>query len=525
MTTTGIDDQESQDVVASLRSILLSQDLQRLQLLERQMQDLRLQYQTQDQAVATQLEGLVAQLRGFQERLQNQAGKSHDIESDLSLLKLKAQEDAEGIVERLNPVMTNLVRRTIRETPEEMAEAIGPVMGEAIRVQIRDSRKDMVDALYPVIGETVQRAISEFAKEFQRNIDKRLRSTLGPSGFFKRLLARLKGVSDTELALRDALPFELREIFLVQHGSGLLLAHAHPGSEHVQDSALIVAMLTAIRDFVQDAFRKNIGISDGLNEIQYGDLSILIESGKYAYIAVVIKGVEQEGFRATLRDYLSSLHTRHATSLRDYNGNDALLPNLQPGLAELVIRLTGQEPERKMTRGQTWLMWLAGLGAILFVALSCFYLQFTIALYPLAFPSPTPVILNTFTATYTNTPQPTKTYTPAATYTGTPSPTSTFTPTLTHTPTITHTPTATPLPARGLTAGDVWVSDMPGDAERNWIVIKRNTPVTVLAAFGDYAKIAWASEDGTTLTGWTPLRWVNITEPIPEHFVTPSARP
>ncbi len=168
-----------------------------------------------------------------------------------------------------------------------MAEALGPIMGEAIRVQIRDSRKDMIEALYPVIGATVQRAVGEFTKEFQRNIDARLKATFGPQGMVRTAMARMRGVSSAELALRDLLPFSIKEIFLIQHGSGLLLAYSHPGSTEVADSDLISGMLTAIRDFVHDSFGHGDEDKE-LDEIQYGDERIIIQSGRAAYLAVVI---------------------------------------------------------------------------------------------------------------------------------------------------------------------------------------------------------------------------------------------
>lgn len=520
-----LDDQETNELIASLRSILFEQDLGRLQALEQQLSELRIRSQTQDQSLNSQVTAVLAQLRTIQERIQQQSSQSGDLKLDLDLLKRKAQEDAEGIVERLNPVMTSLVRRTIHDSPEEMAEALGPVMGEAIRVQIRDSRKDMVDALYPVIGETVQRAVSEFAREFQRNLDRRLKATFGPGGFLKRLSARLRGVSDSELALRNSLPFELKEIFLIQHNSGLLLSHAHPGSGHIQDSDLISAMLTAIRDFVKDSFGSSENLSGSLDEVQYGDLRILIESGKHAYVAVVINGVEAEGFRAALHDYISNLHVRYSNALRDYNGDSALLPNLQPGLADLVLKLTGDESERGMTRGQKLTIALGGVGGVLLIALACFYLQFTVALYPLAFPSATLLMAASSTPTVMDTPTPAATFTPTATFTGTPPPTATHTPTQTFTPTLTFTPTVTPLPVQGFTAGDVWISDLPGNAERNWIVLKRSTPVTVLAVYGDWMQVAWTTSDGVTLAGWAPARWIQVADQVPAHYITPTLRP
>ena len=131
---------------------------------------------------------------------------------------------------------------------------VTPVLGDVIGRTIHDSRKDMVEALYPVIGESVQRAVGEFTKEFQRNIDARLKAAFGPRGMLRTAAARMRGVSPAQLALRDSLPFSIREMFLIQHGSDLLLAHSHPGSTEVADSDLISGVLTVIRDFVRDSF-------------------------------------------------------------------------------------------------------------------------------------------------------------------------------------------------------------------------------------------------------------------------------
>ena len=150
----GPSDQGNVDaLMETLRSILLDQERARLQDLEVRLRQLR------DQA---------------QER-------------DLAAAVVQLQDDVQPAVMagHLTPEMSNLIRRTIHESHDEMAEAIGPVMGEAIRVQIRDSRRDMVEALYPVIGETVQRSIAEFAREFQRNIDSRLKSTGAPARRFR----------------------------------------------------------------------------------------------------------------------------------------------------------------------------------------------------------------------------------------------------------------------------------------------------------------------------------------------------
>ena len=335
-------DGENLDPLISIRSILLSDVSDRLREIERQIETSQNQSQSEDESLRQQLNELLAELDRLQQLARETDHRSRDLDTEIEILRRKAQADSEGLIARVTPILGDMISRTIRDSRDEMAEALGPIMGEAIRVQIRDSRKDMVEALYPVIGETVQRAVGEFTKEFQRNIDARLKATFGPQGMVRTAVARMRGVSSAELALRDSLPFSIKEIFLIQHGSGLLLAYSHPGSTEVSDSDLISGMLTAIRDFVRDSFGHGDEDKE-LDEVQYGDERIIIQSGRAAYLAVVTTGVEPEGFRARLHVFVSELHVKYEKSLAQYNGDPTTLPNLQPKIARLVAETTGGE--------------------------------------------------------------------------------------------------------------------------------------------------------------------------------------
>jgi len=464
--------------IDSVRSILLSQERERICQLEEQLTALQQQSVTLQQQSAA---------------LENSI---NDIQAELDRLR-----NGDELMNRLTPMMPNMIGKTIRESPEAMAEALGPVMGEAIRVQIRDARIDMVDALYPIVGSTVQRAVSEFAREFQRNIDARLKSTFGAQGFTRTLKARLRGVSPAELALRDSLPFTMREVFLIQRESGLLLAHIHPGSESATDSDLIGGMLTAIRDFVRDSFGQGQREKE-LDEIQYGDQRIIIQSGQHAYLAVVINGIESEGFRAKMHDFISDLHVAHGNALRDYNGDAATLPDLPPKLTALIGGVTVEKSgaPAPLSRNQKWGIATGSLITLLIISLMCFYLQLTIALIPVAFPAPTHIP--------TLTPTPTFTPTPTATPTLTPTPT--VTPTRTPTPTPTFTVTPTPTPSnKAIMIGNVWVRSTLDDNFVLIATIPQNSNVTVIATSGFWAQVEWDSERGVR-RGWVLLEWVKM---------------
>lgn len=514
-----------ESLLAAIQLALKDEDEARLVALERQLKAVQHQAQSQTEAWQTEVRELRLEVERLRQAARDSDNLARDLQTQLGLLKHKSQADADGLVARVTPVMGEMIRRTVHDSHDEMAEALGPVMGEAIRVQIRDSRQDMVEALYPVIGSTVQRAIAEFARELQRNIDARLKAVVGPRGVLRNLWARLRGVPTAQLVLRDAMPFAIQDIFVIQRDSGLLIAHHHVGDSSTVDSDLISGMLTAIRSFARDSFGQ--GQTDReLNEIQYGEQSIILQTGQAVYLAVVITGVEPSGLHARLHDFIAELHVRHGTALRAYAGDLDTAPDLKSDLARLMISATTPmetidlpQPMRRETR-------LAAIGCgtigLLGIAAACFYLQFTVVLWPIAYPGPT--VTSTITPTVASLPAPAYTATPPATSTLTPQPTDTRTPAPTATPTQTRTPGPTATPVSAFASGHVWARPSPDDNAPLRLVLIQDTPVTVLAAYGAWLEVEWVTESGLQ-RGWVPGRWITLRDPIAPERITPTATP
>lgn len=129
------------------------------------------------------------------------------------------------------------------------------MIGEALRRQVYQAREDIIDALYPVIGQMIARAVTEAVRTFAQQVDNQLRR--GTQVIFEPRYwqARLRGVSTREFELRDALPFTVHKIFLIQRDSGLLICHS--STEERPDRDLVSGMLTAIRDFARDTFGRD----------------------------------------------------------------------------------------------------------------------------------------------------------------------------------------------------------------------------------------------------------------------------
>ena len=411
-------------------------------------------------------------------------------------------------IAELEAELDDLERRVSDE--DALIGMIAPVLGDAIRRKIRDARDEMIEALYPIIGQTVVRAVSEAVRDLARTVDARMRTSLSPRAVWRRLWGRLSGVSSAEMALRESLPFAVAEVFLIHRETGLLLCHVSPDPEALPDRDLVSGMLTAIRDFAQDAFGR--GEEGQLDEIQYGERCILIEAARHAYLAVVVDGVEPSGFRAEMRQRIIEVGHAHETTLRHYEGDPKPLAPVEESLRSLII---AAEPRALSLTQKRVLAGAFGLTVVCLatVCLGGGWVWRTVRVSPTPLPvavAPTP----TFTATPSPPPTPTATATPSPTHTPTPS------------PTRTPQPTPTPAPVFGLMTGNVWLREGPSaGSPRLGVILERGQRVEILAVFGDWCQVHWTPEAGAAVTGWVPLQWVGTTASIPAHVITPTVSP
>jgi hypothetical protein len=452
--------------------------------------------------------------------------------------------DTDPSLETLREILFSRYRRRIAELEAELDDLerrvtdedaliamIAPVLGNAIRRKIRDAREEMVEALHPIIGQAVVRSVSEAIRDLARTLDAQMRTAFNLRAMGRRWRARVGGVSSAEIVLRESLPFEVAEVFLIHRESGLLLWHISRDPDAPLDSDLISGMLTAIREFAQDAFGR--GQTGQLDEIQYGERRILIEAAQHAYLAVVVDGIEPIGFRAEIRERIIEVEHTHEKTLRHYEGDPTPLAPVEAPLGSLM---TAAKPHKLSTTQKRVLVGVLGLmivcliGACLTGRWAWQAMRSTPTLVPTIEPTATatPSPMSTATATATATPSPTTTPSPTLTATPTPTPTSTPTATATPTPTptATATPTSTPAPVLGLMIGHAWLRQEPSaDSPRLGVILEQGQVVEILAVFDDWYWVRWAPQPQSEVVGWVPTEWIGTTDPVPAWIVTPTSGP
>lgn len=292
--------------------------------------------------------------------------KLQAFESELEKIRNQIT-DKEALIASLDPVIADLLERKIQGSKDDMAKALAPVMSAAIKQQIAETKDDVIDALYPIIGKTIRKSIAEAMKNLVASVNQKielaLRNRLSP----RRLQARLTGVSEGELMLKDAMPFRVEEIFLIHKETGLMLAHAAlKRSQTTVDEQLIGGMLTAIRDFASEAFKTKSG--QDLDEILYGDVKIVLEIGRYSYLAAVISGIEPTHFRESLHQLERKIHSRFYRSLRKFDGDITHMGRITRPLRQFL--LTNDRTPGAPRPARPYFLYL--LGILAFIALTIF---------------------------------------------------------------------------------------------------------------------------------------------------------
>ena len=215
-------------------------------------------------------------------------------------------EQKEKLSAKIDPIIEERLNSFIAEIPE----TLGPTITKTLKEQIANSKDEVVEALYPIMGKMIKRYIQNEMKLLSENINKKVNNTFSLGSLKRKIRARFTGVPESDLILADSNPPIIEEVFLVQKGSGILLGN-YSTTETV-DKDMISGMLTAIKSFVEDAFK---GGAQNLESIEYELYTIHVQNFHSYYIAVVVSGNYTRSFESLLEDKLFKLSRKLSPSV------------------------------------------------------------------------------------------------------------------------------------------------------------------------------------------------------------------
>jgi uncharacterized coiled-coil protein SlyX len=233
-------------------------------------------------------------------------------ELEVRLKKLEERlRDKEQRIEDVSEVVPEAMQHR-QQRDDSLGELIAPVVKEAVQKSVRGDPNEMAEALFPIVGPVVRKAIA----------------------------AALSGSSG------EKPDYKLEQLFLIHKETGLLVLHEVAPDVVGQDASLVAGMLTAIQDFVHDAFEAKA--FDGLNTLRVGDLNVWIEWGPQVVAAVALRGSPPETLRQGLLQMLETLHQTHEVPLQTFTGDMTPFKNLEGVVENFLEAEQAPEPPRKI---------------------------------------------------------------------------------------------------------------------------------------------------------------------------------
>lgn len=235
-------------------------------------------------------------------------------------LRISGKQDDE-LTDALEQPVTTCIQRSIERDPDRFADALYPVMGPAIRQSISATLKDLVD-----------------------NINRTLEHSLSAQGLKWRMEAMRSGVPFAEVVLRHTLAYRVEQVFLIQNDSGLLMQHVHDPLAVSGDADAVSGMLTAIAQFVRDAFQA--GDKEGLENVEIGEHTVLLVHGPQAYLACVVRGIPPSRLREHCQGVMETLHRKQHKALASFNGDPDTLDRTRAPLESCLLSEEKKEKKR-----------------------------------------------------------------------------------------------------------------------------------------------------------------------------------
>jgi outer membrane protein OmpA-like peptidoglycan-associated protein len=265
--------------------------------------------------------------------------------------RLDTQElDPDELAERLPEA---IAVRAARD--RQLARALAPTIESAISESVRRNPREIATAIFPVLGPAIRKALAEAMAGLVESINRAVEHTFSLRGLKWRLEAWRTGTPYAQIVIKHALVYRVEQAFLVHAETGLLLAHAAASDLKVDDADLISGMLTAIQDFVADSFQQREG--GRLRSFSVGELTVFVEPGPLALLAIVVRGQPPESLLPKLQERLETIHLHFAAAFADFSGETAPFAAARPLLEECLETVLSTDRGRTARPRAAWLRW------------------------------------------------------------------------------------------------------------------------------------------------------------------------
>jgi outer membrane protein OmpA-like peptidoglycan-associated protein len=229
----------------------------------------------------------------------------------------------------------------------KIKKTLFPVIEDTLRMSVEDNPSLMAGILFPIIGEAVRKAVAQSVQQMMDSTNELLANSFSAERIGWRIEAWRSGRSFAQVALSHSSSYRVEHIYLIHRTTGLLLAQVTNQANLLQDSDMVVGMLTAIQDFVRDSFTSDK--KQDLDVIQVGEFKIWLAHGPIALLAAVISGQPKASLRDVLVRQVEHIHRNFQGAMARFETTGQSIDGLEEGLGECLV-----EETRKPSKPQSY---------------------------------------------------------------------------------------------------------------------------------------------------------------------------
>jgi len=238
-----------------------------------------------------------------------------------------------------------------------------PIVEQALKISVTKNPAIITTSLAPIIGETVRKAVADAFRNLVESINVMVERSFSWKALMWRLEALRTGKSFGEIVVLRSLNYKVRQVFLIQRGTGAVLQYVTDPGEGIREAELASSMLTALGDFVTDAFTANR--TQEVGKVETTDFIIWVQYGPQALLAANIVGTPPRELKTLFARENERIHQEFATALASFSGDATVFDAARPHLERCLV---GQrDVSRKRLGAWVWvtaLLLMAALGGL-----------------------------------------------------------------------------------------------------------------------------------------------------------------
>lgn len=239
----------------------------------------------------------------------------------------------------------------VRKASEDKSfkNSMSPVVAEGVLQTARREPIKLGDAIAPALAPAIRGMISLALDKMNQRIEAQIKTSFSIQGLKWRLESKRTGVPLSEIVLRDTMVFRVDHVLLIHQQTGTLLAQASQPDVVGKDPAVVSSMLTAVGDFVVDAFGDDDASESDARSYRVGDLTAFVETSGELALAAVVRGSPTTALRERLKDVVERLSLMCGDMAYDFNGDVGPFGVAAPLLEDCLVAETKRKKEKTVS--------------------------------------------------------------------------------------------------------------------------------------------------------------------------------